>query len=291
MDKLAKNMDILSILKIPPFRSEDFRTPSRTEKKLQLWVDRIGSASEHSIKKRMRILGLYAVLHVELGRGYFISPLTGRIELKTGDSFFLFPNVPHVYSSIKDKWATCWIVFDGPLCRTYEDLGYINPKNPVVYDSEGIVYQTVKKMQVLMEKDDIASHLERSASMTALILELYKHKKSMPAQNRHKDLILQVTQYLTEHYHESIRPADVAEKFAISYTHLRRLFIGYTGFSIKEFITHKRMSTAKALILEGKLPIKQISQQIGYDDVFLFMRTFKKITGISPGRFGKNRIL
>jgi AraC-like DNA-binding protein len=291
MDKLTKNMDILSVLKIPPFRSEVFRTPSRTEKTLQLWVDRIGSASEYSINKPMRILGLYAVLHVELGRGYLISPSTGRIELKTGDSFFLFPNVPHAYGSIKDKWATCWIVFGGSLCKTYENLGYMNPKNPVVYDSEGIVPQTFKKMQVLIEKDDTASCLERNTNMTALILGLYKHRNFTPAQHRHKNLILQVTQYLAEHYHENIRPFDVAERFAVSYTHLRRLFRGHTGFSIKEFITHKRMSTAKTLILEGELPLKQIAQQTGYNDVFLFMRMFKKITGISPGKFGENHKL
>ncbi|MFH1905277.1 MAG: AraC family transcriptional regulator [bacterium] len=291
MDKVTKNMDILSILKIPPFRSEKFRTPSSTEKKLQLWIDRIGSASEYSRNKPMRILGLYAVLHVELGRGYLISPLTGKIRLKTGDSFFLFPNVPHTYSSIKGKWATCWIVFDGPLCKTYENLGYMNPKNPVIYDQECIVYQTFKKMQVLMERDDTASHLERSANMTALIMELYKHRNFTPAQHRHKNLILRVTQYLTEHCHENIKPPEVAKRFAASYTHLRRLFRRDTGFSIKEFITYKRISKAKALILEKKLPLKQIAQQTGYNDVFLFMRTFKKIADISPGKFEKNHTM
>ena len=83
----------------------------------------------------------------------------------------------------------------------------------------------------------------------------------------------------------------MAERFAVSYTHLRRLFRRDTGFSIKEFITYKRISKAKALILEKKLPLKQIAQQTGYNDAFLFMRTFKKIAGISPGKFEKNHTM
>jgi iron complex transport system substrate-binding protein len=92
------------------------------------------------------------------------------------------------------------------------------------------------------------------------------------------------TAWLHHHYSENLCLEDVAGHFYMSASQFRRKFKNYTGRSPVVYLKMLRIAEAKRLLLAG-VPIKQVATQVGYADVFYFMRIFKKTTGMTAARF------
>ena len=57
-----------------------------------------------------------------------------------------------------------------------------------------------------------------------------------------------------------------------------------------EFINTVRINKAKELMQTSDYTISEISYKVGYSDNAYFSKTFKRITGKTPGEFRKDRI-
>ncbi|MNP83828.1 HTH-type transcriptional regulator YesS [compost metagenome] len=56
------------------------------------------------------------------------------------------------------------------------------------------------------------------------------------------------------------------------------------GINFTEYLTELRMDKAKALLKESDIMINEIALLVGYQPSY-FIRLFKKLEGITPGRF------
>jgi YesN/AraC family two-component response regulator len=54
---------------------------------------------------------------------------------------------------------------------------------------------------------------------------------------------------------------------------------------IKQYIMSVKMAKAKALILEGSLPLGEVAVSVGIEDYNLFLKKFKYHEGVSPDKF------
>jgi AraC-like DNA-binding protein len=235
--------------------------------------------------ERMRLLGLYGVVYVREGSGVFESAATGKADVHAGQSLTLFPDVAHRYGNPDAAWNTCWIVFGGTRAAALQRIGSLRPRQAVIADSRGAVLHTYERLRAIMQRGDPAACLERHNSVHQMVLDLHEQRSAGPEPLSHEQLVARVVTYLDQHFREDIRPSEVAERFATSYTHLRRLFHAAMGQSMKEHIIHRRLSLAKGLLVGHRMSIKQVARQVGYDDEYYFMRLFKRYVGVSPGRF------
>jgi AraC-like DNA-binding protein len=265
--------------------SQLFRTPSRVERGLGLWVDRVGERVDQSMPERMRLLGLYGVVYVREGSGVFESAVTGTVRVGAGQCLVLFPDVAHRYGNPDAAWNTCWVVFGGARAEALQRIGYLQPRQAVTSDNRGAVVRTYGRLRAIMQHGDPAACLERHNLVHQMVLDLHEQRSADTGPLTRAQLVERVVTYLDQHFRENIRPEQVAERFAISYTHLRRLFHAAMGQSMKEHIVHRRLSLAKSLLVGHHMPIKQVARQVGYDDEYYFMRLFKRHVGVSPGRF------
>lgn len=94
-----------------------------------------------------------------------------------------------------------------------------------------------------------------------------------------------VVRYLRDHYRENVDFARLAADLALSPNHLRAMFKKATGKSPMAYVIQCRMERAKELILEGKHPIKRISEMVGYDDAHYFSRLFRRYEKRSPRQY------
>ncbi|ADN01791.1 response regulator transcription factor [Spirochaeta thermophila] len=93
----------------------------------------------------------------------------------------------------------------------------------------------------------------------------------------------EVCAYLRKHFRERLSPGEVARKFRISESYLRKLFREYKGASFKDYLTSLRIEEAKRLLsLTPPLPVKAVASSVGFKDEFYFSRVFRERTGISP---------
>ena len=60
-----------------------------------------------------------------------------------------------------------------------------------------------------------------------------------------------------------------------------------TGTTFNRYLNNVRITKAKELIRRGEYRLTDISQMVGYDDQSYFTKVFRRITGLSPGEYGK----
>ena len=97
----------------------------------------------------------------------------------------------------------------------------------------------------------------------------------------------EVAAYLCEHAAEPVTLTDVAAHFAVSPSHLSRVFHQETGFGVREYLVHYRIRQACELLLNTDLSVTRIADQCGFSDSNYFGDAFKKATGLSPREYRK----
>jgi YesN/AraC family two-component response regulator len=106
------------------------------------------------------------------------------------------------------------------------------------------------------------------------------------ARKRTGEIIDKITLYINEHYIKpDISLNYLAEMFNISPSYLSKSFKDYTTINFVDYIIQVRMKAAQSLLLESQLTINQIAEQVGYANVTSFMRSFKKINGLTPSEY------
>lgn len=88
--------------------------------------------------------------------------------------------------------------------------------------------------------------------------------------------------FIEANYNQSIRLNDVAQAVGYSPAYLTNLVQELTGYSIKQWITERRMAQARQLLRETDQSVRQISEMIGYPDVGYFTRQFRQLHGKPP---------
>lgn len=78
----------------------------------------------------------------------------------------------------------------------------------------------------------------------------------------------------------------LAAEFHLNGTYLSRQFKKHTGLTLRSYILDRRIALAKTYLGEG-LSITETCDRSGFNDYANFIRSFTKITGISPGKFAK----
>lgn len=276
-------MDKTTLRKTEIFFSEIFRTPLSAEREIGLWIDRIGVSGDKPKTDKLRVLGLYAAIGIESGSGFYYSQAGGKIPVRAGDTMIVFPDIPHRYFP-EPEWETRFVVWSGPEAVKLERLSFLSRDQLVIPGSANAVVEANKALLEIIRREDLGSILARKNIALAMILNLHR---SRLAEGKHKHTDSQIDKavsYMRNNYTKNLSVSECAAEANMSESHFRRLFRQRTGRSPKEFITALRISKAKALLASGE-SIKRTAELVGWDDEFYFMRIFRKVSGISPGKF------
>ncbi|MFA6294564.1 MAG: helix-turn-helix transcriptional regulator, partial [Victivallales bacterium] len=88
---------------------------------------------------------------------------------------------------------------------------------------------------------------------------------------------------------EDIDRSSVAGRFNLNPSYLSQLFTRMSGRSFHAYLTERRMEHAKHLLENSDLSVKQISAQCGFRSYVHFVRRFRELVKLSPGRYRENR--
>lgn len=96
--------------------------------------------------------------------------------------------------------------------------------------------------------------------------------------------------YIQGNYEKPLQLSDVAGFCGVSPGYLSRLFPEQLGVSFVDYLTSVRMKVAEELLLENRLPIKEIAWSVGFQDPNYFSRIFRKQKGIAPSTYLQERM-
>lgn len=78
---------------------------------------------------------------------------------------------------------------------------------------------------------------------------------------------------------------SVAEHFSMSYTGFSHYFKRKMDVSCKQFVDKYRAERAIEMLMNTSAPLEEIGQRLGFGNATSFIRSFKKITGRTPGSY------
>ena len=79
----------------------------------------------------------------------------------------------------------------------------------------------------------------------------------------------------------------IMERFSLSEKRAQQLMRSATGMTFFEYLNHKRMERAKALLEETDIPIQEVSASCGYASVNTFYKAFQRAYAMAPNAMRK----
>ena len=101
-------------------------------------------------------------------------------------------------------------------------------------------------------------------------------------------LITPAISYVNDHFHELLYISDLAKACNMSESHFRKVFEMNMNMKPLDFIHLVRIQNACNLMKWTEKSMKEISYQIGFENISTFNRNFKKLLGISPYQWKKS---
>jgi AraC-like DNA-binding protein len=95
-----------------------------------------------------------------------------------------------------------------------------------------------------------------------------------------------ILDYINKHIHEDLCLNHLSKTFYLSEGYLTNIFKKATSYSVKEYIISRRIMLAKQYLMDN-IPVTKVVELTGFNNYSHFIRTFKKIVGISPKQFAK----
>jgi AraC family transcriptional regulator len=93
-------------------------------------------------------------------------------------------------------------------------------------------------------------------------------------------------EYIEEHLDTEIALEDLSAVVHLSAYHFARLFKASTGLPPHQYVITRRVERAKRLLRGGDdLSLAQVAARVGFWDQGHFTRHFKRLVGVTPGRF------
>ncbi len=95
-----------------------------------------------------------------------------------------------------------------------------------------------------------------------------------------------IRHYIDRNFTKSLTLEYLAEQAdGVNPNYLCRQFKEYTGQTVVEYITHRRIEKALVLLRSSREKILQVCLQSGFNDISYFNRKFKNIVGVTPGSY------
>ena len=216
-----------------------------------------------------------------------------------GSLVILNPNEMHRIQSIDDSayerivinLKRSYIEELSPAGFSLEDCFYERPlglQNLRVLSPEALqeFLSLYKGLEKSASPDCFGSTVVQNAYTSLLLLFLNRQFQTDPSsyKNTMPAYITGTMQYIESHLDEPLRLSVLAKEFHISENYLSAQFKHHTGLTLRAYLLDRKINYAKLLLQEGA-SVTDACYRSGFNDYANFIRSFKKATGVSPGKF------
>lgn len=188
------------------------------------------------------------------------------------DLFLYVKSLKHV--TLSDVKYYCFQLADNAKLIMSEYLEQVNT-NTVSASMQNI-------LNTMFSLDELKQYYEQFFTNISEILK----SKSIYASN---DVIEKMQIYAKRNYYKNLNVEFLSSLFYINRSYCSHLFKEKTGTNFVDFVNQIRIEKAKELLKHTDKKMYQVSKAVGYDNVKYFFRIFKKLEGITPEQYRKNK--
>ncbi|WP_260411003.1 AraC family transcriptional regulator [Paenibacillus sp. JGP012] len=206
-----------------------------------------------------------------------------------GEVFITYPDIPHRYEPITDRWELAWVSFHGR--EASQLLAYAGITGSGVYKLRNAellhaLQQMLMRGEGVEDTLDADGDRDSSKHLYALLLDLKPLLIAAGSDNDEMERLKPVLRYITEHLDQPLSLKELAEVAVVSPQYLCRLFQKALHVRPVFYVNQERINRSKQLMFsERALRIYEVADRVGYENASYFCSMFKRHTGMSPERF------
>lgn len=160
-------------------------------------------------------------------------------------------------------------------CFRYE---IVSAMNKAIRSCSVVIENKKELVMKVIQQPTLAKFQESFAQFVYMI-----HQKEQE-NSQQEDIYQRAKMYISENYmNQDLSVVFLAETLDISSCYLSKMYKEKYGVSIPDFISQIRVLNAKKALQDSSKSVKEIAEETGFLSSNVFIRTFKKIEGITPG--------
>ena len=151
-----------------------------------------------------------------------------------------------------------------------------------------------EKVLQLYKEAEYKNNLKSSTSKIETIVIVYqilimaiKSTKKEYLSSSLQEKIMPAIDYILKNYDKPIKNEDLARLTGYSTVYFRKLFTKLYGVSPITYVHELRIKKGKEMLMGEQISITEVSDTLGYQNIYDFSRTFKKHVGLSPSKYIK----
>lgn len=225
---------------------------------------------------------IYCVEYIISGSGTVETP-AGTFHPCAGDTYLLHLGDRHLYySDASNPWTKIWINFCGSLVKPMlESYALADSFYFPSADTGGFI----RRIQRIAWSGAGDSEIMERCSL--ILHELFQflsgtRMNSGPAISENARLM---KEYLDSHISEKISLSSLRPVTYLSVSQMIRVFKEAYGETPYEYYIARRIETARLLLRNTTVPIREIAERTGFSDEHYFSGFFKEKCGIPPKEY------
>ena len=210
-------------------------------------------------------------------------------RIRAGELTIIPPKTPHTAYTTENIADYDVIMFD--IRSFYNETDICKTYLPAIYEGRANFEPIITMPKTLQCFDNIFhlsddNALEITAEVYRLLSLLFSHHiTSIDESASRDDTIMEIINYIEEHFDEPLSTASISEKFNYCSEHLCRKFKSATSLTPMNYLKIYRMEIAQKIIKNENCRIKELAERCGFDDANYFTRCFKEHFGVSPTKY------
>ena len=123
-------------------------------------------------------------------------------------------------------------------------------------------------------------------AMSLLLMEISRgYAQPAGAPDKLPEAVISAREWIKNHYYHPFEVSELAEILGYRADYLSSLFKRQMGVSIVRYANQIRIRTAKTLLSNYDVTIKEAAYSCGFSDEKYFMKVFKQMEGITPAQY------
>ncbi len=243
-------------------------------------IGRHDGISKHSFGPAVR---RHWLIHYVFQGTVFFQKGENSYKVNSGECFIIRPDEVTYYENAA-PWHYAWIGFSAdkvPQCIRSNDVLNAYFLRNIFEELEANID---KYNGAFGDNGAREAYLVGKITEIMTLLELYY---SHPAESRAESEIKKVKNYIDVRLSSDLKISEIANEFHLDRAHLSRKFKEVVGESPQNYIVNSRLKEAAKLMREHGLSPTDASIAVGYNDIYLFSKMFKRRFGISPREYKK----
>ena len=167
---------------------------------------------------------------------------------------------------------------------------FINSKT--TFTDQKRLMDKINSINLFSSKRTLTCSLQSSLALSDILLQMYKTLLDSTDMNTELNdntkvspRVKKALNYISQNYASSFSLDELSMHCGVSKQQLIRYFKQHLNTTPNNYILEYKIAKAKEFLFNNDLSIKEISDELGYDDQHYFSRLFKKHTGETPTQY------